>query len=198
MNHRLLWAAACLAALAGCASGPTVRRMDVNEVRDLSGRWNDTDSRLVAEEMIADSLSRPWLVRASAGGRQPVVIVQSVRNRSMEHINTDTFVEDLQRALINSGRVQFVASRSERGQLRQERFDQDANASEETRKAQGQETGADYSLNGVINAVQDQDGGEVVMLYQVNLKLIDLKTNQIVWDGEKKIKKDIQRPAASW
>lgn len=197
MTHRLL-CAACLAALAGCASGPTVRRMDVNEVRDLSGRWNDTDSRLVAEEMISDSLSRPWLQRASAGGRQPVVIVQSVRNRSMEHIDTGTFVEDLQRALINSGRVQFVASRAERGQLRQERFDQDANASEETRKAQGQETGADYSLNGVINAVQDQDGGEVVMLYQVNLKLIDLKTNQIVWDGEKKIKKDIQRPAAGW
>ncbi|HZZ83136.1 MAG TPA: penicillin-binding protein activator LpoB [Anaeromyxobacteraceae bacterium] len=197
--NRPLCALALLATLAGCASGGTsVRRMDVNEVKDLSGRWNDTDSRLVAEELIADSLSRPWLQRASVAGKQPAVIVQKVRNQSLEHINTDTFVEDLQRALINSGRVSFVASKSERGQLREERLDQDANASEETRKAQGQETGADFSLNGVINAVQDREGGEVVMLYQVNLKLTDLKSNQIVWNGQKKIKKDIQRPAAGW
>ncbi|BDG08478.1 penicillin-binding protein activator LpoB [Anaeromyxobacter paludicola] len=197
--NRLLCAAACLAALAGCASSaPAVRRMDVNEVRDLSGRWNDTDSRLVAEEMIADSLSRPWLQKAAAGGRQPAVIVQTVRNQSMEHINTDTFVEDLQRSLINSGRVAFIASKAERAELRQERFDQDANASEDTRKAHGQETGADYALNGVINAVEDRAEGEVVVLYQVNLKLTDLKTNQIVWNGQKKIKKNVQRPSATW
>ena len=196
--NRLLCAAALLATLAGCAAGTSVRRMDVNEVKDLSGRWNDTDSRLVAEELIADSLSRPWLQKAAAGGKQPAVIVQAVRNQSLEHIATDTFVEDLQRALINSGWVAFVASKAERGQLREERFDQDANASEETRKAHGQETGADFSLNGVINAVQDKEGGEAVMLYQVNLKLVDLKSNQIVWNGQKKIKKEIQRAGASW
>ncbi|GEJ56882.1 penicillin-binding protein activator LpoB [Anaeromyxobacter diazotrophicus] len=198
MLARPLKLAATLFLCAGCAT-TQVRRMDVNEVKDLSGRWNDTDSRLVAEEMIEDSLTRPWLANAQARkGAAPTVIVQTVRNNSMEHINTETFVEDLQRALINSGRVQFVASASERGELRMERADQDLNASDATRKAHGQESGADYALSGTINSVRDRDGGESVVLYQVNLKLLDLKSNQIVWNGQKKIKKNVARASASF
>jgi len=193
--------ARCAAALlvsAGCAT-TQVRRMDVNEVKDVSGRWNDTDARLVAEEMIQDSISRPWLASASQRkGSAPTLVVQTVRNDSMEHINTDVFVEELQRALINSGRVQFVASASERGDLRAERADQDLNASEETRKEHGQEIGADYGLSGTISSVQDREGGESVVLYQVNLKLVDVKTNQIVWHGQKKIKKSISRASATF
>jgi penicillin-binding protein activator len=197
MTKRLA-AVAALCLTAGCAT-TQVRRMDANEVKDISGRWNDTDSRLVAEEMINDSLSRPWLARAQAQRTaQPTVIVQHVRNNSMEHINTETFVEDLQRALINSGRVQFVASAFERDALRVERADQDLNASDATRKANGQESGADFALSGIINSVQDREGGESVVLYQVNLKLLDVKTNQIVWNGQKKIKKNVIRAAATW
>jgi uncharacterized protein (TIGR02722 family) len=199
LHHRLSWAALAAVVATGCASGPKVQRMDANTVTDVSGRWNDTDSRLVAEEMIQDSLSRPWLPMAQQRkGSAPAVIVQVVRNNSMEHINTATFVEDLQRALINSGRVQFVASADERQTLRQERADQDVNASEATRKAHGQETGADFALSGTINAIQDREGGLSVMLYQVNLKLVDLQSNQIVWNGQKKIKKSISRSSAGW
>jgi hypothetical protein len=192
------WAAVFLVS-AACASGTQVRRMDVNEVKDVSGRWNDTDARLVAEEMIQDSVSRPWLADAQRKkGGPPTVIVQTVRNNSMEHIDTGVFVEELQRALINSGRVEFVASAGERKDVRAERADQDLNASEETRKEHGEETGADFGLSGVISSVQDKEGGEAVVLYQVNLKLVDIKTNRIVWNGQKKIKKNISRASATF
>ena len=183
------------AALAsGCASGPKIQRLDANTVTDVSGRWNDTDSRLVAEEMIQDSLSRPWIGNAQQRkGAAPTVIVQAVRNNSTEHINTDTFVEDLQRSLINSGRVQFVANATERQGLREERKDQDVNSSEQSRKAHGQETGADFALSGTINSVLDKEGGQSVILYQVNLKMLDMQSNQIVWNGQKKIKKAVSR-----
>ena len=184
--------------LAGCAS-TEVKRMDVGEVKDISGRWNDTDSRLVAEEMIKDCLSRPWLAKASAAkGKSPTVIVGTVRNQSTEHIATDTFVEDLQRELINSDKVEFVASKNERGEVRDERLDQDTNASEETRKEPGQELGADFMLSGVISTIEDKEGGHSVMLYQTNLKLLNMKTNQIAWNGQKKIKKFVKRAKASW
>ena len=45
---------ACAAVITGCSSTPKVERIGVDEVRDLSGRWNDTDSRLVAEQMVGD------------------------------------------------------------------------------------------------------------------------------------------------
>ena len=89
----------------------------------------------------------------------------------------------------------FVASRDERQQLRDERLDQDRNASDATRKAQGEETGADFALSGAINAVQDEVAGEKVVFYQVNLKLLDVQSNQIVWNGQKQIKKVVVRSA---
>ena len=140
-----MMAATVLAALilAGCST--EVKRIDVNQVRDISGTWNDTDSRLVSEEMIHDSLSAGWIDRYNLSLRKtPVVIIGTIRNLSQEHINTNTFVNDLERAFVNSGRVDVVASRSERGDIREERADMDLNAAEATRKEMGKEAGADY------------------------------------------------------
>ena len=179
--------------VAGCAT--RVERVAPEQVRDLSGNWNDTDSRLVSEEMVQDVLAQAWLGQhLSARGRQPAVIVGEIRNLSHEHINLRTFVSDIQRALINSGRVDFVASRDERGEIREERRDQDLHAREDTRKAMGRELGADYMLQGTINTIIDVEGRQQVRYYQVDLTLISLADNRIVWIGQKKIKKFVTRP----
>jgi penicillin-binding protein activator len=198
--RRLSVVAAALGAILGAAACATsVTRMNADTVKDVSGHWNDTDSRLVAQEMISDCLARPWYSDAQSRlGKNPVVIVGRVRNESSEHIDADTFVQDLQRALINSGKVDFVASKRERGEVRDERLDQDTNASEDTRKAMGREIGADYMLDGTINSIVDQEGGRAVVYYQTNLRLVDMKTNEIVWNGEKKIKKYVKRARVSW
>ncbi len=183
--------------LFACAT--KVRRIDSAEVKDVSGRWNDTDSQAVATEMINDCLNSGWYAKTVAKlGKEPVVIVGTVKNESMEHLNTATFVEEMQRALINSGKVDFVASRDERGELRQERLEQDEFASEETRKAFGREVGADFMLSGVLNSIIDSQSNKAVVFYQVNMKLINIETNQIVWNGEKKIKKYITHSKTSW
>jgi uncharacterized protein (TIGR02722 family) len=184
----------------GCASSPKVERQEVDATIDLSGRWNDTDSRLVSEEMIADCLRRPWVEKYKArnDGRIPTVIVGQIKNRSHEHINVQTFVKDLERELINSGQVQFVASRGEREGIREERVDMARNASDETMKEAGQEIGADYMLIGVINTIRDDIGSKAVMYYQVDLELIDMANNLKVWIGDKKIKKLIKKPKVKW
>ncbi len=178
--------------IAGCST--EVTRMDANEVKDLSGAWNDTDSQQVSEEMIRDVLSRPWFNEFSrTQNRQPAVIVGEVVNLSHEHINVNTFVADMERALINSGKVQFVASATERQEIRSERKDQDLNASEATRKPMGQEKGADFMLKGTINTIIDTSGKTQVRFYQVDLTLISLADNRKVWVGQKKIKKLVER-----
>ena len=189
---KIYWAVILSSLLvAGC--GTKVTRIDVDETVDLSGAWNDTDSRLVAEEMIADALSQPWTLNfAGQSGRAPVVIVGTVRNFSHEHINMNTFVADMERALVNSGRVEFVASSDERGEIREERTDQDLNASEETRNEAGQETGADFMLKGQINTIVDVEGNKQVRYYQVDLTMISLADNRKVWLGQKKIKKLVE------
>jgi len=178
--------------LAACS--PTVTRVESDTVTDLSGNWNDTDSRLVAQEMIQDVLSRNWLTKFNRdNGKAPTVIVGTVRNLSHEHINTRTFIADMERELINSGEVEFVASATDREEVRGELKDQDLHASEETRKAMGQEVGADFMLQGSINSIVDAVSGEQARFYQIDLTLIELGTNRKVWVGQKKIKKTIEK-----
>jgi len=183
--------------LAGCPK--SVTRVDSNTVTDLSGKWNDTDSRLVSEEMVQDVLSRPWLSRyTNKHKKPPTVIVGKVRNLSHEHINTRTFVADIERALINSGTVDFVASSTERKEVRDERKDMDLHATEATRKAAGAETGADFMLKGTINTLVDAISGEQARFYQIDLTLIDLANNRKTWVGQKKIKKTVESGGLRW
>ena len=181
------------------ACSPSVKRVETNLVKDVSGGWNDTDAQMVAQEMITDCLQSGWYNKyLTRKGKEPVVIVGTVVNNSAEHINTGVFVEEMQRALINSGKVEFVASKDERGEVRTERLEQDEFASEETRKAFGREVGADFMLSGVLNSVVDKSGSKALVFYQANLKLIDMETNKIVWNGQKQIKKYVKRSKVSW
>lgn len=177
-----------------CSGKKKVSRIDVEETVDLSGEWNDTDSRLVADEMINDALEQRWLANFLRDkGNNPAVIVGAIRNLSDEHIATGTFVGDIERAFVNSGNVRVVASSDERGGVREEREDQQANASIETMKEFGLELGADFMLMGEINKIVDQEGKEKVAFYQVDLSLTDIQSNEKVWLGQKKIKKYIAR-----
>ena len=179
--------------LAGCASQRTVTRIDTQSPVDLSGRWNDTDSRLVAEEMLRDGLSRPWLHRfVQQKQKDPVVVVGLVRNRTHEHISTEIFIKDIEREFLNSGKVRLVQAGEAREELRNERADQQEYASPETIKRWGKELGADYILQGVVNSVADEYNKKQVVLYQVDLELTDLETSEKVWIGNKKIRKFIE------
>ncbi|MEE9186858.1 MAG: penicillin-binding protein activator LpoB [Bacteroidota bacterium] len=179
-----------LIVVAGCGPSKTVTRVEPDTMVDLSGDWNDTDSRLVSEEMISDVLSHPWLGEFKGENkRTPDVIVGTVKNRTAEHIATVAFIKNLERELINSGRVGFVASKEERQEVREERGDQQEFASDESLKKFQQEAGADFMLRGDITSIIDQEGGERVKYYQVNLELINIETTRNVWIGEKRIKK---------
>jgi len=112
---KLLFAVVVLALLIGCSSKRQVSRLDPESVTDLSGSWNETDARLVAQEMVADCLGKIWLTDfLAAEGAKPVMTMGTIRNMSSEHIDTEVFTDDFERELINSGKVRFVASRGQR------------------------------------------------------------------------------------
>ena len=194
-NRRGLALTACAVLLvSGCGHETKVTRVDAGVVTDLSGRWNDTDSRMVAESMVKEALEYPWLTHFSRENRrQPVVIVGTVLNNSHEHINVQTFITDLERELTNSQKVTFVAGKGERDEIRTERKEQAVYAREETQKAPGKETGADYMMKGTIATILDEAEGTKAVLYQVDLQMIDLESNVKVWYGQKKIKKVVEK-----
>lgn len=177
-----------------------VVRVSPDQAIDLSGRWNDVDSRMVADALIEQSFTAAggenWVTRYTrgSGGERPTVIVGTVRNRSMEHVPVSTFVRDLERAYINSGAVRVVSSRGERDEIRDEREDQQEYASADSRARLRMETGADYMLQGEIQSIEDREGGRSVIYYQVDMTLTSLESNERVWVGQHRIKKFIDRP----
>ena len=234
----------------GACNNKRVARIDPTSVTDLSGRWNDTDSRLVAGALVTQAVSAPWLERAAAqrggrapavlvgaftnhtmehipvatftrdvenalvsqalgatwasrytaahGGRSPALVVGGFSNRTMEHIPVGTFTRDVERALVGSGTVTVVAGVDERQAVRAERADQQQNATADTRARLAREQGAQYVLQGDVNAIEDAEGRERVVYYQVDATLVDLESNAKVWVGQHKIKKYIDRRRIGW
>ena len=197
MSHVLLMLA--LAAMLTASCGKKVSRVGASEQIDLSGKWNDTDSQLVADESIKDSLSWPWIdeFRQANANKKPVVIAYGVANRTSEHINTQTFMKDLERAYLKSGRVTVVADSDQRRQIRDERAEQQQGLTANP-AAVGKETGADFVLTGVLNSIKDREGGDEVIFYQANLELINVETNEKAWIGDKKIKKFVSRSGTTY
>ena len=171
-----------------------VTRVNTDQTIDVSGNWNNTDSRLVAEEMTKTVLNGKWLSThlEEKQGKKPVLLVGAVKNKSHEHIDAETFVKDMEQTFIKSERVRLVQGGKKREELRAEKADQQNNASVSTMKKFGLENGADYMLQGSINSIVDSHKRKKVVYYQVDLELVNIQTNEVVWIGDKKIAKYVK------
>jgi penicillin-binding protein activator len=177
--------------LSSCAH--KVTRIDPSETPDISGNWNYTDSRMTAEEMINQSLTGKWLGdHLQTKGKKPVVIVGFVTNKSHEHIEAETFMNDLEKSFVTTEKVGLVQSGKKREEMRGEKSDQQTNASVSTMKKFGLEKGADYILQGSINSIVDAFKRKKTVTYQIDLMLTNIETNEVVWIGDKKLSKNVK------
>ena len=177
--------------LSSCAH--KVTRIDPIDTPDISGNWNYTDSRMTAEEMINQSLTGKWLGdHLQVKGKRPVVIVGFVTNKSHEHIEAETFMNDLEKSFVTTEKVGLVQSGKKREEMRGEKSDQQTNASVSTMKKFGLEKGADYILQGSINSIVDAFKRKKTVTYQIDLVLTNIETNEVVWIGDKKLSKNVK------
>ena len=190
-----IFAVMALAVIFASCAGTQVQRVATDTVTDLSGRWNDTDSQLVSEQMVQEMLMKPWLAKfLKATGNEPRIIVGNIENKTDEHLEISTFRKDIENQLTNAGSVKFVASKDEREEMRAEREDMQEYSSEKTKKKFKMETAADYMLKGVLTSIVDEVSGKKAVFYEVDLELWNTETNEKEWVGQKKIKKIIDRP----
>ncbi len=170
---------------ASCAT-TSVSRVSSDTVTDLTGFWNDTDVRQVCDDLIAKCLASPR-VKAfqEKNGRLPVIMVGKFKNDSTEHIDTSIITGKMEDAIINSGMADFVADKSDRAELREEVESQnrDGYTSEETAKAMGDETGADFILKGSVKTMVESAGNKTVRTYFVTAQLLDLQKGLVMWNG---------------
>ncbi len=168
----------------------TVTRVEPDTQIDLSGRWNDTDSRMVAEKMINDLFaSERFQEYAQQRNKKPVIVVGLIRNKTSEHIDAANYVKKFEMAIYNSNAADLVESDEFRDQLRKERAEQQDFADPATIAQWGKETGADLMLFGEMTSEVDSHNNRRVVNYITTLFLTNVETNKRVWYGQHEIKK---------
>jgi len=179
--------------MSGCSPTREVNRVDPKASIDVDYRFNDVDARQVYQGMVNEALARPWIdgfVREN-NGRRPVVIVGPVKNDTQDYIDTKMFTIQIERELINSGKVRFVAMNDQRDPVRAERAQGQEWSRPETRKQMRNELGADFIVLGRVadDKPRTLDGRGGVAFYQVSLEIIDLESNEKVFIGVQEVKK---------
>jgi len=170
-----------------------VTRIDPSTQIDLSGRWNDTDSRTVADQMIHDLFkSDSFKKYADALGRKPVIVISSIKNKTSEHIDAGNYIKKFEIVIHNSGIADLVESEEFRDKVRQERAEQQDFADPATAARWGKELGADVILFGEMNSETDAYQKKRVVNYITTLYLTDIETNRRIWYGQHEIKKFVK------
>lgn len=171
----------------------SVTRISPETQIDLSGRWNDADSRMVAEKMINELFtSERFKEYSQENGKKPTIIVGIIKNKTSEHIDAANYIKKFELAIYNSNFADLVESDEFRDKLRQERAEQQDFADPATMARWGKETGADVMLFGEMTSETDTYNKKRVVNYITTLFLTDIETNKRVWYGQHEIKKFVK------
>ena len=167
---------------------------DVNTQNNMTDQWSETDMQKIVKSLVESMVAHRSIAQTR---RPPVVLVTSLQNKTSEHIDTQSIMDMVKIELINSGKVQFV-DKEARGDMAEEYEYQQENASAETAKQKGNQTGADFILNGRLDSIVQQAGSDKSVYYKVTLNLTNLKSGLIVWGGQKQIRKRYEKQRVGW
>ncbi len=171
----------------------SVTRVQPDTTYDLSGRWNDADSRMVADQMISDLMqSANFKEYATKKGNKPVIVVGEIKNKTTEHIDASNYIKKIELAIFNSGTADIVESEELRDKMRVERLQQQDFADPETVAEFGKEIGADLMLFGEMTSETDVFRSQKVVNYITSLYLTDMETNKRIWFSQHEIKKVVR------
>ena len=196
MNIKVLFASVLTAvAFTGCASTSAVRYGDAQSVETLTTDFGSTDLQMIADKMVDDMLTFPVIVQLTQT-RRPVMFVDRIRNKTQEHIDTESITDTIQNKLINSGKFRFVDMTAVNAMANQLNYQKNSGlVNQATSVKAGGHIGAEYMLNGNLSSIVKNAGGRSDVYYKFTLKLQNVQTGIVEWTSEKEIRKSGKRSA---
>ena len=191
-NVLLLTVFASLFVLSACGPKAFVKGQydDVNKENLLNDQWSETDMQIIVKSMVDSLVQHPAVANAK---RLPVVIVTNLQNKTSEHIDTQSIMDMVRVELTNSGKTAFI-DKEARGDISNEYdYQNTGTVSAETKKGPGGQTGADYIINGRLDAIVQEVGKDKSVFYKLTLNLTNLKTSIITWTNHKQIRKTFKK-----
>lgn len=177
---------------AGCATTPEVSYGSPEQVETLSVDFGSTDLQMIAEKMVNSLLASPVV----SSGKRPVFYIQTVRNKTDEHIDTKAVTDKIRVTLLKSGKVRFTAVPEVKDEIISQLEFQASSGMVDpaTAKSVGKLIGADYFLYGELGSIRKSAGRVKDVYYKFTLNLVNVTTGLIEWADEKEIRKQAKKP----
>ena len=183
-----LFAAAAIAAmLAGCAT--TVEYGDATSSKPIDVGFGSSDLQQIAATMVDSMLMDEVLQDISADG-PPLLVVDKVKNKTMQHIDTESVTDSIRTKLIRSRKFSFQ-DRTTEAALSEELAYQQAAATDPV--AAGQQDAPRYMLTSNLSQIEQDQGRLTDVYYKFTMSLRDLKSGRLIWADEKEIRKQKTR-----
>ena len=177
--------------LSGCAS--RVDYGDAQARETVTADFGSTDLQMIATKMVDDMMVFPPIVEMTRD-RRPVLFVDRIKNKTSEHIDTESVTDTIQSKLINSGKFRFVDMSVVDRVREQLEYQQDSGMVDQASAAQmGRQIGAEFMLYGNLSSIVKRDDSTKDVYYKFTLKLLNIQSGIIEWSGEKEIRKTRQR-----
>lgn len=160
---------------------------DISEQRLLDDKFNETDMRMIADEMVKSLTGSAVVAEAK---KPPVVLVTLVKNRTEEHIDMKSMTDKMRTAVIKSGKFRFT-DKDVRNEMQDEMsYQHDSGyVDPETARKKGKQVGADYFLTGEITDRVQEVGSKKYVYYKATFNLVNIQTGLLDWTDDKEIRK---------
>lgn len=163
---------------------------DPQEISMLDDRWNQNDMQLIAKKVV--SSLEAW--QASSGlADKPVIILETPRNRTSEHIDMQALYDHVKTALIRSGSVTFLDKAARPEIAREYEYQESGYVDPKEARGPGRQKAAGFLLGGVITSIVQKVGSNKAVYYKATFELTNIETTEIVWTDQKEIVKHFKK-----
>lgn len=191
-NTVYLGSAVVLAALTGCVSTPSVREVELDRA-PITTKLEAQDFRRTAEKMV-ESLLVSEGIREVTGGERPVLDIEPIKNRTLQHFDVVSITDSIRMQLLRSGKFRFVDKSTSGTDI--DFMDAQANLglTDPTKAIRpGQQSAAQLYLYGAVTEHKTSAGRVTDRYYKFTLNLKDLRSGELIWADEKEIRKANER-----
>jgi len=183
------------ALLVGCATTPNVQYGDATSAQALSTDFGSSDLQQIAATMVDSLLTFPPIVEVTSQ-RRPVMTVDRVKNKTMQHIDTEALTDSIRAKLIKSGKFRFIDRTTDQAAIDEVKTQQESGLGNQQSAVQfGQQAGAEFILTANLAEITQKAGNVKDVYYKFTMSLKNLQTGILEWSDEKEIRKVGKRSA---
>jgi penicillin-binding protein activator len=175
--------------LSGCATVPNVQYGDAGSAKPISTEFGSSDLQQIAESLVDSLITFPPIVELTAQ-RRPVISVDRVKNKTMQHIDTESITDTVRTKLIKSGKFRFIDRTTDSAAIDEIKTQQDSGLVDTKNAVKfGSQTGADFLLTANFSEIRQKAGSVTDVYYKFTMNLKNLRSGVLEWSDEKEIRK---------